>query len=165
MWIELGRDRTHQRFEDFERASEGRGRRGSAEGRGSRHHDDVAGNLDAIANFLSELTNVESRLPHLNMRLAEAAEKLLEGQDDLDDMVRSIDAAKGMIEGLVNGSAWGTTGVGKRVMGDLAVGGAQTDAPTTPLHTMRVVQNGESGATLGAVTLAADGGSIGIDFV
>ncbi|BEI84744.1 hypothetical protein CcaverHIS002_0501450 [Cutaneotrichosporon cavernicola] len=125
VWIELGRDRTHQRFEDFERASEGRGWRGSAERRGSQHHDDVAGNLDSIANFLSELTSVESRLPHLRMRLGEAVERLLEAQKELDEMVRSIEAAKSLIEGLVDGSAW--TGAGTRVMADLTT--AQTDAP------------------------------------
>lgn len=134
MWIELGRDRTHQRFEDFERASEGRGRRGSAQRRGSGHHDDVAGNLDTIANFLSELTSVESRLPHLRTRLAEAAERLLEGQEDLDEMVRAVEGAKSLIDGLVDGSAWstgpprGAKTSATRVMDDLEAHSAQTDA-------------------------------------
>ncbi|GMK58287.1 hypothetical protein CspeluHIS016_0503190 [Cutaneotrichosporon spelunceum] len=128
VWIELGRDRTHQRFEDFERAPERHGRRGSAE-RASHPHNDVATNLDSIANFLSELTSAESRLPHLRAELAEAAEQLLEGQEDLDEMVRSIEAAKGLIEGLVDGSAWS---VGNRPSSlSLTMPAAtQTDAPT-----------------------------------
>lgn len=115
LWVNLGRDRTHKRFEDFERAADaeadgrhtiggGGERRSFSQARRSR--DDVAGNLEQIATFLNELTSTESRLPHLYNRLGKAMDRLVETQQDLDEMVGSIEAAKVTIEGLLDGSAW-----------------------------------------------------------
>lgn len=161
LWINLGRDRTHKRFEDFERAadedrwshggrreSSGGGRRDSSGGSGDggrhrrsfsrlrRSRDDVAANLEQIATFLNELTSAESRLPHLNNRLGRALDRLAETQEDVDGMVRSIAVAKEMIEGVLDGSAWRALPPSRP--GPPAVNGAREQnhrEPTTPRET------------------------------